>query len=177
MITSCEVSFFYLQFGSKYDHLCHAHIIMCSKIRFKLSDWGATLPNVTRKVAQNTRPLFLHVREGLGTRLILGIDLTDTWYRFVLWLPGLHPRSPTTHDFLPSFSSLQCLGAHVTHTVPGLLALFLVAEQQLLHPKVHNQPAHSTLASSNSAALLPLALEKANHGAQIFALEPALCLC
>ena len=34
-----------------------------------------------------------------------------------------------------------------------------------------------TLSSSNSAALLPLALVKANHGAQILALEPAVCPC
>ena len=52
-----------------------------------------------------------------------------------------------------------------------------MVEQSLLHPNVHKHPAHSTLASSNSAALLPLTLEKANHGAQIFALEPVLCLC
>ena len=95
------------------------------------------------------------MREGLGTRLILRVDLTDT---SALRLPGLHPGSPTTHSFLPSFSSLQCLG--VPHTVPGLLALFLVVEQPLLHPKVHNHPAHSTLASSNSAALLPWLLRR-----------------
>ena len=35
---------------------------------------------------------------------------------------------------------------------------------------------HSTLSSCNCATLL-LALEKANHGVQIFALEPALCFC
>ena len=65
----------------------------------------------------------------------------------------------STHSFLPSFSSLQCLG--VSRAVPGLLALFLVVEQPLLHPKVHNyHPAHLTISSSNSVALLPLALEK-----------------
>ena len=60
---------------------------------------------------------------------------------------------------------------HVSRVVPGLLALFLVVEQPLFLPRVHKHPAHSTLASSNSAALLPLALEKTNHGAHIFALE------
>ena len=57
---------------------------------------------MTRKVAQNTRPSFLHVRkkEGLGTRLILGVDFTDTWYSFTLRLPGLNPclRAPTTYN-------------------------------------------------------------------------------
>ena len=103
-----------------------------------------------------TTKVALKVREGLGARLILGVDLTDTWYRFTLGFQ-------------------VCI--HVSRAVPGLLTLFLVVEQPLLHPKVNNHPAHSTLASSNSAALLPLALKKANHGAQIFALEPALCLC
>ena len=110
-------------------------------------------------------------------RLFLGVNLTDTWCRFALRLPGLHRGLPTTHGFLPSFSSLQCLGVHVSHTVPEIFALFLVVEQPLLHPNVHNHPAHSTLASSNSAAFLHLAPEKANHGAQVFVLEPALCLC
>ena len=55
---------------------------MHSRIWFKLSDWGATLPHATRKVTQNTRPS--HVQEGLGMRLIHGVDLTDTWYRFAL---------------------------------------------------------------------------------------------
>ena len=36
----------------------------------------------------------------------------------------------------------------------------LGGERQLLHPKVHNHSAHSTLSSSTFAALLPLALEK-----------------
>ena len=170
---SCKVSFFYLQFGSKYDHLCHAHINMRSRIWFELSDRGATLPHVTRKVAQNTRPSFSHMWEGLGTRLILGVDVTDTWYRFALWLPGLAAWMLAHHTrLLAKLSSL-----HVSQAVPWLLALFLVAEQPPLCPKVHNHPAHSTLASSNSAVLLPLALEKANHGLQIFALEPAPCLC
>ena len=64
--TSCEVSFFYLQFGSKYDRLRHAHIIMRSRIWFELSDRGATPPHVTRKVFQNTRTSFSHVRGGAG---------------------------------------------------------------------------------------------------------------
>ena len=46
-----------------------------------------------------------------------------------------------------------------------------------MHTRVHKHPAHSTLAFSDSAAFLPLAFEKANHGAQIFALEPAPCPC
>ena len=166
---SYEVFFFYLQFGSKY--LCHAHIIMHSRIWFKLSDRGATLSHVTRKVTQNTRPSFSSfsdVQQCLGMRPILEADLIDTWYRFALRLPGLHPGLPTTHGLLPSFSSFQCLGLHVFHAVPWLLALFLLVEQPLMHSKVHNHPAHSTLAS-NSATLLPLALENANHEAQILA--------
>ena len=73
---------------------------------------------------------------------------------------------------------LQCLGVHVSRTVPGLLVLFLVVEQPLLHPKhttiQHTQlfPPPILLHSSYN-----LALEKANNGAYIFALEPALCLC
>ena len=130
---------------------------------------------MTRKVAQNTRPTFSHVREGLGMRLILGVDLTDTWYRFALWLPGLHPGSPTTHSFLLSFSYLQCLSVHVSRAVPEF---FLVVEQPLLHPK-YTTIQHTQLFPPQILlhAFLPLALEKANHGAQIFALEPALCLC
>ena len=38
--TSCRVSFFCLQFGSKYDRLRHAYIIMRSRIWFELSDQG-----------------------------------------------------------------------------------------------------------------------------------------
>ena len=49
----------------KYDCLRHAHIIMCSRIWFELSDQGATPPHVTRKVAQNTRPSS-HVWGGSG---------------------------------------------------------------------------------------------------------------
>ena len=63
--------FFYLQFGSRYDHLHHAHAIMHSRIWFELSDQGATPPHVTRKVALNTRPSFLHMQGSLGTRLVL----------------------------------------------------------------------------------------------------------
>ena len=87
----------------------------------------------------------------------------------------IHAGPPCTHSFLLSFSFLQCLG--VSRTVAGLLALFLVVEWQFLHPKVHNHPAHLTLSFSNSAALLVLALEEPNHGAQIFVLEPVLCPC
>ena len=61
--------FFYLQFGSKYNRLCHAHIIMRSAIWFELSARGTTLSYVTRKVTQNTRLSFSHMREGLGMRL------------------------------------------------------------------------------------------------------------
>ena len=66
----------------QYDHLHHAHIIMHSRIWFKLLDWGATPPHVTRKVAQNTRPSFSHVWEGLGTRL-------QSLYPYI---PSLVPR-------------------------------------------------------------------------------------
>ena len=86
-------------------------------------------------------------------RLILGVNLTDTWYRF----------------------ALRLLGVHVTHAVPGLFALFLVVEKPLLHSKVHIHPAHSTLASSNSATLFPWALEKANHEPQIL-VQVLICL-
>ena len=65
-------------------------------------------------------------------RLILGVNLADAWYGFALWPPGLHPGLPTTHGFLPSVSSLQCLG--VSCTIPRLLTLFLMVEQPLLHP-------------------------------------------
>ena len=82
----CEGKFFYLQFGSKDNRLRHAHIIMHSRIWFKLSDQGANPSHVTRKVAQNTRPSFSHMWKGLGTTLILGVNLTDTWYRFALRL-------------------------------------------------------------------------------------------
>ena len=63
---------------SKYDRLRHAHIIMRSRIWFKLSDWGATLP------------LFLaRVGEGLGTRLAFTVALHFKWY----WkMPSTQPR-------------------------------------------------------------------------------------
>ena len=102
-------------------------------------------------------------------RLILGVNLTDGWYRFALCLlVSIQAGQPHTASW-QAISSLQCLG--VSRTVPRLLALLMMVEQPLLHPKVHNHPAHSTLPSSNPAALLPLALEKANHGAQIFCLS------
>ena len=43
-----------------------SHIITHSAIWFELSAWGATLPHLTGKVAQNTRPSFLHVQGGSG---------------------------------------------------------------------------------------------------------------
>ena len=86
------------------------------------------------------------------------------------------PGFDSTAGFF-TFLYFRLITSKFIYLVPGLLTLFLVVEQPLLHPKVHKHPAHPTLASSNSAALLPLALEKANHGAQIFALELALCLC
>ena len=61
---SCEVSFFLPPIPFKI--WCHAHIIMRSKIWFKLSNRGATPPHVTRKLAQNTRPSFSHVQGGSG---------------------------------------------------------------------------------------------------------------
>ena len=73
MRTSCEVSFFYLQFGSKYDRLRHAHIIMRSRIWFELSDRGATLPHVTKKLLRTPDPLSRMCGEGLGTRLFMNL--------------------------------------------------------------------------------------------------------
>ena len=72
--TSCEVSFFYLQFGSKYDRLRHADMIMHSRIWFELSDLGANPPHVTRKVIQN-RPSFSHVWGGAGHETIFDWSL------------------------------------------------------------------------------------------------------
>ena len=68
---------------------------------------------MTRKVTQNTRPSLACVRGSGHETNILRVDLTDTWYRFTLSLPALHPGSPTMHGFLPSFSFLQCLGVMI----------------------------------------------------------------
>ena len=55
--------------------------------------------------------------------------------------------------------------------------ILLVVEWQLLHPRVQNHAAHSiSLFSSNTTAILPSALEKVIHEAQIFVLKPARCL-
>ena len=122
--TSCKVIFFYLQFGSKYDCLRHAHIIMRFGIWFELSDRGATPPQVPRKVTQNTRPSFSHVRargsghETNSTWLTLG---TGLYFGF----KGLHPGSPTTQSFLPSFSSLQCLGYMYRAQFPSTVSLLV----------------------------------------------------
>ena len=43
-----------------------SHTITRSAIWFELSARGATLPHVTRKVVQNTRPSFSHMRGGSG---------------------------------------------------------------------------------------------------------------
>ena len=83
---SCKVSFFYLQFGSKYDCLRYAHIIMRSRVWFELSDWGATLP---RKVIRNTRPSFSHMRGGAGHETIISSGSQhETWDRKVNWRYG-----------------------------------------------------------------------------------------
>ena len=113
---------------------------------------------------------------GVTVLMLVGVDLIDIQYRFSLLLPGLHPCLATTHNFVPNSSFLQFLD--VSRAVPGLHCLFLVVEQSLLHPTGCNHPAHLTpLSSSNTAAILPSVLERANHGAHIFGLEPALCLC
>ena len=65
--------------------------------------------------------------------MLVGVDLIDIQYRFSLLLPGLHPCLATTHNFVPNSSFLQFLD--VSLAVPGLLCLFLVVEQSLLHPK------------------------------------------
>ena len=44
---------------------------MHSRIWFELSDQGATLPHVTRKIVQNTRPSFSHVQGGAGHEISL----------------------------------------------------------------------------------------------------------
>ena len=68
----------------------------------------------------------------LGTRLILGVDLTDTWCRFALWLPGLHPGSPTTHSFLPSFAMPGCTcilhSYRIIHSLFGVGKTFLALQ-------------------------------------------------
>ena len=102
---------------------------------------------------------------GVTVLVLVGVDLIDTQNRFSSSLPGLHPCLATTHNILPNSSFLQFLD--VSHAVPGLLALFLVVEQLLLHPKVRNHPAHLTpISSSNTVAILPLVLERVNHGLQ-----------
>ena len=67
--TSCKVSFFYFQFGSKYDRLRHTHIIICSRIWFELSDWELPRPMWQEKSVRTPDPLSHTCREGLGTRL------------------------------------------------------------------------------------------------------------
>ena len=68
--TSCEVSFISISSSvqNMVAYVMHIIIIMHSRIWFELSDQGTTPPHVTRKVAQNTRPSFSHVQEGLGMR-------------------------------------------------------------------------------------------------------------
>ena len=94
--TRCEVSF--STSNSVQNIIAYVmHIIMHSRIWFELSDWGANPPHVTRKVAQNTTPSFSHMWKGWGTRLILGVNLTDTWYRFTLRLQVcIQARPPHT---------------------------------------------------------------------------------
>ena len=61
------------------------HIIMRSRIWFELSDRGATLHNVTRKVVQNTRPSFSHVRRGAGHETITLYGLVGSMNLCKLW--------------------------------------------------------------------------------------------
>ena len=49
-------------------YVMHILYIMHSRMRFELSDRGATMPHVTKKVAQNTRPSFLHVQGKVGPK-------------------------------------------------------------------------------------------------------------
>ena len=46
-------------------------LLMWCTITIKLSNSRVTLPCVARKFAQNIKPSFLHIQEGLGTRLAL----------------------------------------------------------------------------------------------------------
>ena len=61
------------------------------------------------------------MREGLGTRLILGVDLTDTWYRFTLWLPGLHPCSLLAKLFILAMPGCTCISCSswITCSLPS----------------------------------------------------------
>ena len=119
-----------------------------SKVKCVTSDPGATVPHVTIKICSEHHTLFL-ARVSLrvwaqyyfwwSTWLTLG---TVSHFGFQVCIQA---RPPHTASCLPSFSSLQCLGVHVSYAVRGLLAVFLVVEQSLLHPKEHNHPPHSTL--------------------------------
>ena len=100
---------------------------------------------------------------GVGVPLVGVVDLIDTHHRLSLWPLGLWLCLATTRSFLPNFSSLQCLG--VSHVTPGVLVLFLVVGQQLVLPKGHIRPSHSTpLSFSNNAVVPLLAPAWANHG-------------
>ena len=76
--TSCGQVYCTSNSQFNYNRLHHACIITRSAIWFKLSDQRATLPNVTRKVTQNTKASFSHMQEGLDMRIgpVLQLSLT-----------------------------------------------------------------------------------------------------
>ena len=145
------------------------------KLPLLYSNRKHTKTDVEIQQVQSVKGWIYHTPPHINT-VILGVDLTDTWYRQVHTLASRSASMFGHHtQLLAKPFILAMLG--VSYAVPGLLEFFLVVEQPLLHLKLYNHPAHSTFSSSNSAALHPLALVKANHGAWIFALEPAMCLC
>ena len=100
---------------------------------------------------------------GVTVLMLVGVGLLDTQHKFAPWPPGLHPSLATTHNFWPNFSFL--LFQDVSRAVPVPPALSLVVAQPLLLPIAHIHLAHSTPPSSSStAATLPSAVGRANHG-------------
>ena len=79
LTTGCKTSFHYLQFSSKYNHLCHPNLSKSSAIWLVISNPRSAPPHVTRNIAQNTKPSsHARILEGLGTRL------KDRWTTCIL---------------------------------------------------------------------------------------------
>ena len=107
---SCTVSFFYLQFGSKYDRLCHAHIIIHSLLWFEFSEREATPPHVTKKNLLRTPAslAFFGCARGSGyetkPRQQSGWELGHWWWN---WDSKSRESQDKTRDESPGFFWLQ----------------------------------------------------------------------
>ena len=97
---------------------------------------------MTRKVTQNTRPSFSHVREGLGTRLsLLILTLLHTHFHFILCFSHSHSiphvsHIPTTILLSSVFPFHPCLSLSLQSFLKGIYVSWITSKLVDLEPLI-----------------------------------------